>query len=88
VQTWSFVFLFKFSAGQKFYAPKPARTQSPKTLAVIVERHERQQNINKMTKSLLIIAFSFCLTFDIRTKQAGDNYYKLKSNDIRKNGKY
>ena len=32
VQTWSFVLLFKFSAGWQFCAPKPARTQSPKTL--------------------------------------------------------
>jgi len=36
VQTWSFVLLFKFSADRQFCAPKPARTQSPKTLTEIL----------------------------------------------------
>ena len=35
MQTWGFVFLFKFSEGCQFCAPKPARTQSPKTLNAI-----------------------------------------------------
>jgi len=33
VQTWSFVLLLNFSNKLKLCAPKPARTQSPKTLA-------------------------------------------------------
>ena len=35
MQTWSFVLSIKFSAGRQFCAPKPARTQSPRTLAAI-----------------------------------------------------
>jgi hypothetical protein len=34
-QTWSFVLRIKFSDGWHFCAPKPARTQSPKTLTVM-----------------------------------------------------
>ncbi len=33
MQTWNFVHLMNFSNKLKFCAPKPARTQSPKTLA-------------------------------------------------------
>lgn len=36
VQTWSFVLLFRFSAGRQFCSPKPARTQSVGTLAAML----------------------------------------------------
>jgi len=38
VKTWSFVLLFKFSTGRQFSAPKPARTQSPKSLCVMQKK--------------------------------------------------
>src|SRR5690606_6320297 len=65
---WSFVFLFKFSAGQKFYAPKPARTQSPRTLAVSLKNKTMTdksliKQIRKPTKdNPLRILMSSCLT--------------------------
>jgi len=48
----SFVLRFKFSAGRQFSAPKPARTQSPRTLAVIAptDKHDR-----KMENSISIV---------------------------------
>ena len=45
VQTWSFVLLINFRNKLKLCAPKPARTQSPKTLAVILPN--RMLNIKK-----------------------------------------
>jgi len=38
LQTWSFVLLLNFSNKLKLCAPKPARTQSPKTLAAIIKQ--------------------------------------------------
>ena len=37
VQTWSFVLLINFSNKLKLCAPKPARTQSPKTLVATLK---------------------------------------------------
>jgi hypothetical protein len=54
VQTWSFVLLLKFSNKLKLCAPKPARTQSPKPLAVIVKRHCKKLNLKKMKKEKII----------------------------------
>jgi hypothetical protein len=40
VQIWSFVPLLNFSNKLKLCAPKPARTQSPKPLWLILKRHD------------------------------------------------
>jgi excinuclease ABC subunit B len=61
VQTWSFVLLFKCSAGGQFCAPKPARTQSPKTvtgsgktftIANVIEQIQRPTLILSHNKTL------------------------------------
>ncbi len=38
LQNLSFVLLFRFSAGSRFCAPKPARMQSPETLVASAKR--------------------------------------------------
>jgi hypothetical protein len=77
VQTWSFVLLFKCSAVRQFSAPKPARTQSPKTLA---ETLWRQCNIEPDCKKRTLCKVGEALFAILRKskREATPNKSQLK----------
>src|SRR5690606_24634463 len=81
VQIWSFVLLLNFSNKLKLCAPKPARTQSPKTLAATLPDDSRHNKMTNIIKSKIGFSSRYYEPFRIlQAKVASQSVFKLIHN--------